>query len=80
MYLSCGILRRPVRKPHSGNNCFLSANAVAVAVTVGCAVVGAAVVVIAAAEPEHEKNDDNPAAVTAIAKVKSTVHKDISFK
>ena len=56
-----------------------SANAVAVAVAVGCAVVGAAVVVIGAAEPEHEKDDDNPAAVTAIAKVKSTVHKDISF-
>ncbi len=56
-----------------------SADVVAVAVTCCCAVVVTAVVVIAAAEPEHEKDNDNPAAVTAIAKVKSTVHKDFSF-
>ena len=55
--------------------CQLLANAVAAAFAV---VVIA--VVAAAAEPEYEKDDDNPAAVIAIAKIKSTVHKDISFK
>lgn len=78
---SCGGCRQPVRKPHSGKfKVFFSANVVAAAVTVVGAVVGTAVVVIAAAaEPEHKKDNDNPAAVTAIAKIKSTVHRDFSF-
>ncbi len=62
----------------------LLANVVAAAVTVVVIVVivatAATAAAVAAEEPEYEKDDDNPAAVTAIANIKSTVHKDISFK
>ena len=78
---SCGSCRQPVRKPHSGKfSVFFSANVVAAAVTVvGAVVVAAVVVIAAAAEPEHKKDNDNPAAVAAIAKIKTTVHRDFSF-
>ena len=51
----------------------------AAAIAVIVAAIAAAIGIVSAAEPENQKNDDDPTAAAAISKIKSTVHKKRSL-